>query len=150
MGEMARYVNRRYPNVQQLFLHSRIYAGYATTRLNPEPFAYEYGFSTKWLIEAQILQLRNGTVRPHGRRSELRQCAVDRMGAIPLGVGRDPKVRRAGLVATRFSSGCTHPSRRGVQKVTNVMMGFYLSSPYSPWFRADQNSAGKAYVATLP
>lgn len=47
VGQAARYWRSRYPNVQQAFLHSRIYAGYATDNLNPEPYAYEYGFATK-------------------------------------------------------------------------------------------------------
>jgi hypothetical protein len=43
-----------YPNARMLYTASRIYAGYATTTLNPEPYAYEQGFACKWLIEDQI------------------------------------------------------------------------------------------------
>ena len=35
-----------------MFLQSRTYGGYATTNENPDPYAYEYGFATKWLIQA--------------------------------------------------------------------------------------------------
>lgn len=44
----------RFPNVQQVYLSGRTYAGFATTRLNPEPYAYESAFSVKWLIEQQL------------------------------------------------------------------------------------------------
>jgi hypothetical protein len=43
-----------YPNARVLYTASRIYAGYATTTLNPEPWAYQQGFANKWLVEDQI------------------------------------------------------------------------------------------------
>ena len=32
--------------------------------MNPEPYAYESGFSMKWLIEAQINQMETGVIDP--------------------------------------------------------------------------------------
>ena len=44
----------KFPNLKLAYLASRIYAGYATSPLNPEPQAYESGFVMKWVIEKQL------------------------------------------------------------------------------------------------
>ena len=44
----------RFPNLRIAYLSSRIYAGYATGNLNPEPYAYESAFPVRWLIQEQI------------------------------------------------------------------------------------------------
>lgn len=54
LATIARVLKQKLPNVKIAYLTSRIYAGYATTSLNPEPYAYESGFAVKWLIESQI------------------------------------------------------------------------------------------------
>ncbi len=54
LGDIVRITRQRYPNVALCYLSSRIYAGYATSTLNPEPYAYESGFAVKWLIDDQI------------------------------------------------------------------------------------------------
>ncbi len=46
-------IRDKYPRVRLVYLASRIHAGYATTTLNPEPYAYEQGFASKWMIEQQ-------------------------------------------------------------------------------------------------
>jgi hypothetical protein len=51
---VCQVLKTKYPNVQICYVSSRIYAGYATTPLNPEPYAYQSGFAVKWLIEDQI------------------------------------------------------------------------------------------------
>jgi len=61
-GMMARAVKARYPNCQKLFIVSRQYGGYSTVNINPEPEAYENGFSAKWAIQAQIHQVRTGVI----------------------------------------------------------------------------------------
>src|SRR5262245_45417432 len=43
-----------FPNLRVAYQASRIYGGYGPTSPSHEPWCYEYGFSTKWLIEAQL------------------------------------------------------------------------------------------------
>ncbi|MBI5757528.1 MAG: hypothetical protein HZA46_03295 [Planctomycetales bacterium] len=51
---IVQVIAERFPNCKLAYLSSRTYGGYATTPLNPEPYAFESGFSVKWLIEQQL------------------------------------------------------------------------------------------------
>jgi hypothetical protein len=51
---IVQVLRRRFPNLKLVYLSSRTYGGYAKSRLNPEPYALESGFSVKWLVERQL------------------------------------------------------------------------------------------------
>ena len=51
---IAQFIKAKLPNVKQVFFTSRIYAGYASTSLNPEPYAYENAFAIKRVIARQL------------------------------------------------------------------------------------------------
>lgn len=48
------HARTRFPHLRIAYLGSRIYGGYSTGRLNPEPYAYEGAFAVRWLIQDQI------------------------------------------------------------------------------------------------
>jgi hypothetical protein len=52
--EIIDIMTLRFPNLKVVHLSNRIYAGYATTALNPEPWAYENGFAVKWTVEQRM------------------------------------------------------------------------------------------------
>jgi hypothetical protein len=136
LGETARYLKKRYRNIQQIFLHSRIYAGYAEPgSLNPEPFAYEYGFSTKWFINAQISQIRSGVVDPVA--GDLSYHVAPWISWGPYFWASGGTTRQDGLtwIPSDYKPDMTHPAASGASKVAHLMLQFYLDSPYSPWFR---------------
>lgn len=141
LGSVLRTLRSRYPNLQQVFISSRIYAGYATTTLNPEPYAYESGFSVKWVIEAQINQMRGAA--PDSRAGNLNYNA----GSVPW-VAWGPylwadgmKPRSDGLTWARseLAGDGTHPSQPGESKIGAVLLDFFKTSPYTRcWFLSGQ------------
>ena len=54
LAQVVQAMHERFPNLKLVYLSSRTFAGYATTWLNPEPYAYESGFSVRLLIEQQL------------------------------------------------------------------------------------------------
>ncbi len=155
MGAIARAVKTRYPNVRVAFFSSRIYAGYADTPLNPEPYAYEAGFGVKWVIEAQINQMSGGGVD-------------ERAGDLAVGdaapwIGWGPYLWADGLTPRAdgliwecgdFANDGTHPAPSGREKVGTLLLNFMLSSPYARgWFRtppdADLNGDGSVDATDL-
>ena len=51
---IVQILKAKLPNVKQVFFTSRIYAGYASSTLNPEPYAYENAFAIKRVIAQQL------------------------------------------------------------------------------------------------
>jgi hypothetical protein len=123
IGEVVRALKTRYPNLQMVFMSSRTYAGFATTNLNPEPYAYETGFAHKWAIEEQI-------------------AGGDYTGAwMAWGpyfwAGEQMNARSDGLfyIRTDFQNDGTHPSQAGQSKVADLMLAFFKTSEFTRgWF----------------
>lgn len=146
LGQIVRNLDDLYPNLQQVFVSSRTYGGYAENLVSPEPWAYETGFGFKWLIEAQIHQMEYG---------EIDACAgdLDYNGEAPWigwsaylwANGMEP--RSDGLYWERsdFVDDGMHPSKSGVLKVGGLLLDFFKHSPLtSGWFLA----AGQSVTPT--
>lgn len=123
----------RYPNLRIAYLSSRIYAGYATTPLNPEPFAYESAFPVRWLIQDQIKGDAALNFRPDNGAVK---APLLLWGPYLWADGTTPR-KADKLVYTRedLAQDGTHPSDVGQTKVARVMLEFYKSDPLAkPWF----------------
>lgn len=134
---MARAARSRYPNLKLMFISSRIYAGYASTPLNPKPYAYEYGFSVKWAIQGQIDQIRSGKIDPEVGDLDYKKGVAPWMAWGPY-LWVDGTVPRSdGLSWDPFENGRdgTHPNMKGREKVEYMLVEFFLNSPYATWFR---------------
>lgn len=140
LGRILRSLKIRYPNLQVVFLSSRSFAGYANTRLNPEPFAYESGFAVKWIIQAQIDQMNNGGTVVDSRAGNLNYNSVApwiAWGPYLWADGSTPRSDGLFWVPSDFESDGTHPSTAGETKVANLLLNFFKTDAHaSCWFLA--------------
>ncbi|KAA3605099.1 MAG: hypothetical protein DWQ01_21130 [Planctomycetota bacterium] len=126
----------KYPNLRLCYCASRIYAGYATGNLNPEPYAYESGFSVKWLIEEQLNGNPQLNFDPNLGPVEAPWIA---WGPYLWADGLTP--RSDGLIweCQDFQADGTHPSADfGAPKVAAQLMAFFKQdSTTAAWFLGD-------------
>ena len=117
----------KYPNARLAFLSSRIYAGFAQTQLNPEPYAYEGAFAVRGLIQEQM-----------GGDSALSadHAPVLLWGPYLWAAGTTPR-QGDGLVwkPEDFGGDGTHPSQTGAEKVGKLLLDFFTTDANArPWF----------------
>ncbi len=131
---ILRKLKDKFPNLRIAYLSSRIYAGYAGTPLNPEPYAYESAFSLRWLIEGQIEGQPELNYDPE--RGEVKSPLL-LWGPYLWGDGINP--RADGLVWLRedLAGDGTHPSSSGRRKVAEMLWEFFTTDANAQgWFRA--------------
>ncbi|HMF09935.1 MAG TPA: PKD domain-containing protein [Thermoanaerobaculia bacterium] len=130
---IARNLLIRYPNIQIAYFSSRTraYTNDAAT-LNPEPFAYESGFSVKWMIENQINGQGNLNFDP-GQGTVVAPYLS--WGPYIWADGTNPRSDGFTWLCTDTQSDFTHPSTTGIQKVADQLLAFFKTDPTArPWF----------------
>jgi hypothetical protein len=123
----------KFPNLRVAYLSSRIYGGYATSPLNPEPYAYESAFVVRWLIQRQIK--RDKELNYDIGRGAVR-APVLLWGPYLWADGVTPR-KADGLVYRREDLGPdgTHPSPAGREKVAKLMLDFFKTDSLAKsWF----------------
>lgn len=144
LGNIVRAYKARYPNLKLFLLSSRIYAGYAKSSKNPEPYAYESGFAVKWLIDAQIHQMETGEIDPVAGDLNYNTVAPWlAWGPYMWADGLNP--RSDGLIweESDFEADGTHPSDAGEQKVGAMLLEFFKTSEVTKtWFVAQGSPTG--------
>lgn len=121
-----------FPNLKMVYLSSRIYAGYATSDLNPEPYAFQSGFSVKWLIESQI----NGDP---ALNFDPAQGAVKApwlsWGPYMWADGTTPRTDGLTWACGDFESDGVHPSASGEEKVAISLLNYFKTNSITKnWF----------------
>ena len=133
MGEIVRLMHRRFPKLHMVYLSSRIFGGYAKTRLNPEPYAYESGFAVKWLIEQQIKGDPSLNFDPS--RGEVKAPWLS-WGPYLWANGMTKRSDGFFWVEEDLAGDGTHPSASGRRKVAEQLLQFFQSDTTTkPWFR---------------
>ena len=132
LEQILRAAKSLYPNLKIAYVSSRT-RSYETNAgsLNPEPFAYEEGFSTKWLIEKQI----NGHLNYDPASGPV---VVPWISWGPYLWADGTRTRSDGFtwLCTDLESDFTHPSPTGgVPKVARQLLAFFKTDPTAtPWF----------------
>src|SRR5262249_31342924 len=135
-GELEKIVQllpTRFPNVKLVYLSSRTFAGWATTRLNPEPYAYESGFSVKWLIEKQLKG--EAALNYDPKKGDVK---APWLSWGPYLWANGSKKRADGFFyeeADFVAGDRTHPSQAGQLKVARQLLNFFKTdSTAKMWF----------------
>ncbi len=141
---IIRQAQARFPNLRIVYLSSRIYAGYATTALNPEPYAYEGGFAVKWLIEKQINGISQVSPGP---------AAFPWVAWGPYLWADGLNARSDGLAwacADLRDTDGTHPSESGQKKVAAMLLDFLHSdSTARVWYLKRQTATAPVIGAVV-
>ena len=130
---IVQFIQQKLPNVKQVFFTSRIYAGYASTALNPEPYAYENAFAIKRVIAQQLAgdpalnyDAANGPV----------VAPWLSWGPYVWADGLNPRSDGLTWACTELNaSDGTHPSSTGRAKVADSLLAFVRrDAATAPWY----------------
>src|SRR5208282_5070318 len=87
LAQLARLLKTVFPNLKQIFMQPFTYCGYGPL----EPDCYETGFSIKWLIQAQVNQVEQGTLDPLAGDLSYGSAAWMAWAAYTWGAGTTPR-----------------------------------------------------------
>lgn len=122
-----------FPNLRIAYLGSRIYGGWSSGRLNPEPYAYEGAFAARWLIQDQI---KGDADLKFDDDAGSAAAPLILWGPYFWADGTTPR-KADNLVWLRADLGPdgTHPSPSGRDKVATMLLKFFKEDPLArTWF----------------
>lgn len=133
LRRIAQIIKVKLPNVRLAYFTSRIYAGYASTALNPEPYAYESGFAVKRVIEAQVAGDPGLNFDPGAGPVTSPWLA---WGPYLWADGLAGRADGFTWACADFSADGTHPSASGRNIVADSLLAFVRADhTTAPWYR---------------
>ena len=132
---IAQFLKQKLPNVKLCYMTSRIYAGYASSTLNPEPYAYENAFAVKQLIAQQ---LSGDPALNYDPASGPAVAPWLSWGPYLWADGLTPRSDGLTWACSELnSSDGTHPSATGRAKVADSLLAFVHGDVTTiPWYLA--------------
>lgn len=131
LTRIVRLLPQRFPNVKLVYLSSRTYGGYARTPLNPEPYAYESGFSVKWLIERQLAGAEDLAFEPNKGPVQAPWLS---WGPYLWVNGATKRADGFFTVKDDFAADGTHHAPAGQDRVGRLILQFFRTdSTTRPW-----------------
>jgi Cu/Ag efflux protein CusF len=132
LAQVVRLMHERFPNLKLVYLSSRIYAGYARSRLNPEPYAYESAFSVRWLIEQQLKGEAGLNFDPGKGKVQAPWLS---WGPYLWANGKTKRADGLTYEESDFGGDGTHPAQSGRRKVAEQLLQFLKTDTTTrPWF----------------
>jgi hypothetical protein len=133
LANLVKIFPKRFPNAKLVYLSSRTYGGYATTALNPDPYAYESAFSVKWLIDRQIKG--EADLNFDAKKGDVKAPWLS-WGPYLWAKGSTKRADGFSYEREDFSpKDGTHHTDAGSEKIGRLMVRFFQSDTTSrPWF----------------
>lgn len=130
---IVRSLKSRYPNVRIVYLSSRTRAyTEELNTVNPEPYAYESGFSVQWMISDQINGVNNLNFDP--AKGSVAAPYL-RWGSYLWADGTTPRSDGFTWLCRDLQGDFTHPAPGGVAKVADQLIDFFKTDPTATsWF----------------
>ena len=133
LASIARLLKQKFPNLGILYISNRIYAGYATGPLNPEPYSYESAFAARRLIQEQMEGKPDLNCDPAAGKVT---APLLLWGAYLWADGLKGRKSDKLIYERKDLAGDgTHPSPSGRQKVAAQLLKFFKEDPNARgWF----------------
>ena len=133
LARIVRILKVECPNVKLAYFTSRIYAGYATTMLNPEPYAYESAFAVRQVIEKQLAGDPTLNYDPGAGPVQAPWLA---WGPYLWADGLSARSDGLTWACSELAADGTHPAPAGQLKVADSLLAFFRwDDTTAPWYR---------------
>jgi hypothetical protein len=134
MTAMLQIARHYYPNLRVVYLSSRTFGGWSgRSSGSPEPYAYESGFATRWVVLSQIRG--DAQLNYDAARGEVKAPLV-LWGPYLWAQGNSPR-KLDGLTWTQndVRADQLHPNDSGCRKTTTLLLNFFKTNEgASRWF----------------